>query len=42
MGSPHDDPDGAAVAVAAMLLGSLAFMMSLFYFVNFNDRDIQR
>ena len=32
----------AAVAVAVMLLGSLTFIMSIFYLINWEDRDIQR
>ena len=32
----------ASVAVSVMLLGGLAFFMSLFYLVNWKDRDIRR
>jgi len=38
----HEDLENVDVAVACMLLGSIAFVMGLFYLVNHSDQDIRR
>lgn len=41
-GHEHPEQSATAVAMAFVLLGLVAFVMSLFYMVNFPDEDVQR
>jgi len=38
----EEEPSSAAVAMSATLIGAISFIMCLYYFVNFDDKDIRQ